>query len=285
MLPGTSLTDLPGQAAGKTAKLRPVRAATRHTVRMDDPVQLLVALAVVGMLGRAAKPAWRNRLLATAVWRRLRPYHLLGCVAMLVLVLGTALGLMRVAPFTAWGLGSLVGLDGNAVFAPLEEATELAVEARGPAALDPAGVPLDPGTDWMLLGIAAAFLLGLLVLFPWLAYTEERAFRAGLERAGLKGELRAAFRFGIVHLVMLIPVAAALAIGVAGFVYGRIYKKAYARALGEPPSFESPFGPRRIIETPARRARTEAVMATTVWHTAFNSLIVLIVFAGFVLAA
>ena len=252
---------------------------------MDDPVQLLVALAVVGMLGRAARPAWRNRLLATAVWRRIRPRHLLGCALLLAVVLGTALGLMRLLPFTAWGLGSLVGLDGNAVFAPLEEATELATEARGPAPAGPDGLPLDPGTDWTLLGIAGVFLVGLLVLFPWLAYTEERAFRAGLERADLKGELKAAFRFGIVHLVMLIPIAAALAIAVAGFVYGRIYKRAYTRALGAPPDFESPFGPRRIIETPARRARTEAVMATTVWHTAFNSLIVLIVFAGFALSA
>lgn len=252
---------------------------------MDDPVQLLVALAVVGMLGRAARPAWRNRLLATAVWRRIRPHHVIGCVALLGVVLGTALGLMRVAPITAWGLGSLIGLDGNAVFAPLEEAAELAEQARTVVPLDPAAPPADPGTDWVLLGVAACFLLGLLVLFPWLAYTEERAFRAGLERADLIGELKAAFRFGIVHLVMLIPIAAALAIAVAGFAYGRIYRHAYKRALGEPPSFESPFGPRRIIETPARRARTEAVMATTVWHTTFNSLIVLIVFIGFVRAA
>lgn len=248
---------------------------------MDDPVQLLVALAVAGMLGRAVRPAWRNRLLATAVWRRIRPRHVLGCVCLLAVVLGTALGLVRVAPFTGWGLGTLIGLDGNAVFAPLQEATELAEQARGPLAAGPDGAPADPGTDWLTLGVAGAFLLGLLILFPWLAYTEERAFRAGLERADLKGELKAAFRFGIVHLVMLIPVAAALAIAVAGFVYGRIYRGAYDRALGAPPSFESPFGPRRIIETPARRARTEAVMATTVWHTTFNSLIVVIVFVGF----
>lgn len=249
---------------------------------MDNPVQLLVALAVVGMLGRAAAPAWRNRLLATAVWRQIRPGHVLGCVLLLGVVMGTFLGLVRLAPFTEWGLGSLVGLDGNAVFAPLTEATELAEQARGPAVPLTDAQPAGEGTDWVTLGIASAFLLGLLILFPWLAYTEERAFRAGLERADLKGEIKAAFRFGIVHLVMLIPVAAALAIAVAGFVYGRIYRNAYARSLGSPPSFDSPFGPRRIIETPARRARTEAVMATTVWHTTFNSLIVVIVFVGFV---
>ncbi|HWH31244.1 MAG TPA: hypothetical protein VNU01_01090 [Egibacteraceae bacterium] len=250
---------------------------------MDDPVQLLVALAVAGMLGRAAAPAWRNRVLAIAVWRRIRPVHVLGCVGLLAVVLATALTLMRFVPFASWGLGSLIGLDGNAVFAPLQEATELAEQARQPGA-GGAAAPAAPGPDWVLLGIAGGFLSLLLVLFPWLAYVEERVFRAGLEHADLKSQVKAAFRFGIVHLVMLIPVGAALAIAVAGFVYGRIYRAAYRRALGAPPEFESPFGPRRIIETPARRARTAAVMTTTVWHTTFNSLIVLIVLAGFVLA-
>lgn len=248
---------------------------------MDHPLQFLVALAVVGMLGRAARPAWRNRLLATAVWRRVRPYHVLGCMLLLALVLGVALGLMQAIPASSWGLGRLVGLDGNAVFAPLEEASRLAETARTP--VDGGPVVPQPGTDWLLLGVGGGFLLMLLVLFPWLAYVEERAFRAGLENADLKGQIKAAFRFGIVHLVMLIPIAAALAIGVAGFVYGWLYRRAYARALHQPPTFHSPFGPRQVIETPSRRARTEAVMATTVWHTTFNSMIVLIVLGGYLL--
>lgn len=250
---------------------------------MEDPLQMLIALAVVGMLGRAARPAWRNRLLATAVWRRVRLYHVLGCLLLLAVVLGTALGLMRVLPVTGWGLGRVVGLDGNAVFAPLQEASEVAQEIRAPAPGMPAA-PL-PDTDWLQIGLAGGFLGLLLLLFPWLAYVEERMFRSGLENADLAGELRAALRFGVVHLLMFIPIAAAIGIGVAGFAYGRIYRRAYRRALGRPPEFESPFGPRRIIETPARRARTEAVLATTVWHTTFNSLIVVIVLGGFVLAS
>jgi hypothetical protein len=251
---------------------------------MDEALQLIVALAVVGMLGRAVRPAWRNRLLAVAVWRRVRLRHVLGCLALLALVLGTALGLMRFVPPTAWGLGSMLGLDGNAVFAPLEEATQIAREHGPPVAVGEGRAGVPAGRNWTELGIAATFLGLLLVLFPWLAYVEERVFRAGLESAGLADEVKAALRFGLVHLVMLIPIAAALAISVAGFVYGRIYRASYRRALAMPPSFVSPFGPREIIETPARRARTEAVMATTVWHTTFNSIIVLIVLAGFLLA-
>lgn len=248
---------------------------------MHDPLQMLIALAVVGMLGRAARPAWHNRLLATAIWRRIRLRHVLGCLLLLGVVLGVALGLMRVLPVTGWGLGRLVGLDGNAVFAPLQQASEVAQEVRAPEP-GTSAEPV-PQTDWVQIGLATGFMGLLLLLFPWLAYVEERMFRSGLEEADLGGQFRSALRFGVVHLLMFIPIAAAAGIGVAGFVYGRIYRRAYAEAMGRPPEFESPFGPRRIIETPARRARTEAILATTVWHTTFNSLIVLIVLAGFLL--
>jgi hypothetical protein len=77
----------------------------------------------------------------------------------------------------------------------------------------------------------------------------------------------AALRFGLAHLIMLVPLSAALAIAVAGFAYGQIYRRAYARGLA--------LGDRDEADL-----RTEAVLAATTWHTAFNSLLVLAVFAG-----
>lgn len=241
---------------------------------VDEMLRFAVAFAVAGLLGRAVGPAWRYRALAFSVWRRIRFHHLVGCLLLLAAVLGTAVGLARVVPFTGWGLGTLIGLDGNAIFAPLQEAAELTAPRPGSETLVPAG------PDWTFAGIAGGFLLLLLVLFPWLAYVEERAFRQGLEDASFGREVLAALRFGLVHLVMLIPIAAAIGISVAGFVYGRIYRRAHRRALGRPPSLVGWFGGREIIETPTRRARTEAVLHTTVWHTTFNSLIVLLVLFG-----
>lgn len=232
---------------------------------MAEILRLLVALAVVVLLGRAARPAWRNRELALAVWRRIRPRHVLGCLALLVVVLGTAVGLLAFVPVTGYGLGSLIGLSGNAVFAPLEEVT---VRAGGPGGSS-------GGADWALLAATGGFLGLLLAMFPWLAYVEERVFREGLETAGPGREAGVALRFGLVHLVMLIPVAAALAVGVAGFFYGRVYRRTYAKVAAERMlAASSGLG---VAVDATREAREEAVLAATVWHTTFNSLIVALV--------
>jgi hypothetical protein len=237
---------------------------------VTDVIRLLVALAVAGLLGRAARPAWRNRRVATAVWRRIRPHHVVGSLGLLVVVAGFAFTLMTQVPGMDFGLGRLLGLHGNAVFAPVEEA----------AARAGAGTATDGTADSALLAGIIAFLVLLLALFPWLAYVEERAFREGLEDATFGQEVWTALRFGLLHLVMLIPIGAALAVGLAGFVYGRLYRAAYHRAerrvTERPGLFGIPVG----VSAERRRLRAEAVMASTVWHTTFNSLIVLVTIAA-----
>ncbi len=250
---------------------------------MVQTLRLAVATAVLVLLGRAARVAWPNRRLAYVVWRRIRPRHVLGSIALLAAVLTVALGLLQLVPITRIGLGSLIGLGTNAVFAPLEE---VSMRTRGTGlggATTGAGAPEGATSLLLLLGVAV-FLIGLLLLFPWLAYVEERTFREGLENAGLLGEVVAALRFGLVHLVMLIPLAAALAISVAGFTYGRLYLRAHRRASARQVVVEGPAGTASIPVSPAR-ARAEAVLESTVWHATFNSLIVLAVLAGFVLEA
>lgn len=238
-----------------------------------EMLRVVVALVVAGLLGRAARLAWRNRALALQVWRRIRPGHVLGCLALLVVVMGTAVGLMTFVPLTGFGLGSLVGLTGNAVFAPLEEAVVRVGEPGGAAS----------GTDWGLLAVTVGFLGALLALLPWLAYVEERVFREGLEHAEPAREAWTALRFGLVHLVMLIPVAAALAIAVAGFAYGRVYRAAYRRAAHR--ELTGPLGVPVVQADATRRARDEAVLTATVWHATFNSLIVVLVMIGFLATA
>jgi hypothetical protein len=137
----------------------------------------------------------------------------------------------------------------------------------------------------MLASVAAVFGAGLLLLFPWLAYVEERVFRSGLEDAGLGRQLWVASKFGLVHMIMLIPLAAALAIGVAGFAYGRIYRYAYRRSADRRRSASAgPFGvPVLVVGVVDRRAaHADALFASTVWHVTFNSLIVLLVVGAFV---
>lgn len=243
---------------------------------MTELLRVLIALAVVALLGRAVPTAWRNRGLTLAVWRRIRPRHVIGCVGLLAVVLSTLAALLAFVPGADLGLGRLVGLTGNAVFAPLEEAT-----ARS-AAGEPDGGPI--AAAWLPLVGTTVFLFALLCLVPWLAYVEERTFREGLESATLGRQITAALRFGLVHLVMLIPVGAALAIAVAGFAYGQVYRAAYRGARQAAAPRVGLFG--LAVATPStRHARDEAVLEATVWHATFNSLIITVVLAGFLTAA
>lgn len=236
----------------------------RHTGRV---LRLLVAAVILALLARALRPAWRNRRFALRVWSSIRPRHVLGSLALLSVVLGVVLTLLAYVPLTRVGLGTLVGLSGNAVFAPVEEAAVRSQQAGG------------GGGQVLLLIGTGAFLVLLLALFPELAHREELAFRQGLERAGPGRELWAALRFGLAHLVMLVPLAAALAIAVAGFAYGRVYRRAYATASAQVSVGDG--GPEQPVSV--RAARAEAVFAATVWHTTFNSLVVGLVFASLAL--
>lgn len=256
-------------------------------------VRLVVAAWVAVLLVRAGRAAWHQRALVRLVWSRIRPRHVLGSLALLVVVLSTAIVLLTTVPWLGYGLGSLIGLGGNAVFAPLEEAVARSGAAAG------------GGPDWFLALVATVFLGALGALLPWLAFVEEEVFRAGLEDASLPREIGAALLFGLAHLIMLVPVAAGLAIAVAGLTYSRIYRRAYHRvdpAVAVPRPVARAFRPTRRSARAAERARAartarapvdpgalevvdlgperrqaQAVLASTVWHTTFNTLVVTLV--------
>jgi hypothetical protein len=189
-----------------------------------DLLRTLVALTILWLLARVARVAWRQRALTFAIWRAVRPRHLVGAFALLVLVGTVATALLAFVPGAQLGLGHLVGLTGNAIFAPLEEGM-----ARS-------GPPSAAGPDWLLAAGTTVFLGSLALLLPWLAFVEEEVFRAGLEDASRGRVALASLTFGLAHLVMLVPLGAALAIGVAGSVYAAVYRRAFAAAADGVPA-------------------------------------------------
>jgi hypothetical protein len=270
-------------------------------------LRLLIAAWILWTLARVARVAWRQRALTFAIWRAVRLRHLAGALGLLVVVAGVAAALVTWVPGAGLGLGHLVGLTGNAVFAPLEEG------------LARAGPPPAGGPDWVLLVGATGFLGGLALLLPWLAFVEEEVFRAGLEDAGPLRVAVASLVFGLVHLIMLVPVGAALAIGVAGVAYASAYRRAYRRSgcagLADAPAVaQQAFRPTARARAAADRARWQAradllaagghapgevdtvlrrpegrqaagVFAAAVWHTTFNTTLVVLVWLGLAGAA
>lgn len=226
---------------------------------VQEVLRTVVAVVVLWLVARTVRPAWRERALALRVWRGVRARHLVGTAALLTVVLGVAVALLAVVPVTRLGLGDLVGFTGNALFAPVE-VVDIGSGGgglgRAPAAAQ------DPLRRALGLAGIGAFLGLLVLLFPWLAHAEERTFREGLEDASAGREVWTALRFGLVHLVVLVPLAAALAVGIAGYAYGRVYRSAFRRATAraDPPSVAA--------------ARAEAVLAATTWHATFNTLVV-----------
>jgi hypothetical protein len=272
-----------------------------------EVVRTAIALWILWLLVRVARTSWRQRELTLALWRAVRLRHVGGALVLLALVAGVAGALVLWVPGAGVGVGHLVGLTGNAVFAPLEEG------------LARSGPPPARGPDWPLLLGATLFLGPLLLLLPWLAFVEEEVFRAGLEDAGPGRLLRSCLVFGLAHLVMLVPVGAALAISVAGGAYTLAYRRAHA-AAGRPGGPRAPtvarraYRPTRRARAAAARARSQwarevrdrgwaqdvplavragepeerqstAVFAAAVWHTAFNSVLVVLVWVAFAAAA
>ena len=255
-----------------------------------DVVRALVVVVVVGLLAQRAGWAWRHRATSLRVWRAVRVRHVVGALGLLVVVMAVFATIWAAVPPARYGLGSLVGLDGNAVFAPIDDALEAPlVQAEQAAAT---GQPA-PGVPWWQVAGVTGFLVGLSLLFPTLAMAEEQAFRGGWEDLSTPRQVLSALRFGLVHLVMLIPLAAALAIAVAGFAYGRIYLRAH-RAV--PPRLLVPRWelagrtveglplagpPTPVLAVDRGEARAAGVFAATVWHTTFNTVVAAVVLIGY----
>lgn len=261
-------------------------------------VRLAIAAWILVTLVRAGRAAWGQRDMVVAIWRGWRPIHLAGVLGLFVLVAGTAGILIGVVPFMDVGLGSLLGSESNAVFSPLEQA----VAATGP--------PPTVGPDWALILLSTLFLIPLLFVLPWLAFLEEEVFRSGIEAVDTPRQVVWALVFGLAHLIMLVPIGAALAIGVAGFAYGRVYRHAHDRDAPVPDvalrtyrpsrraerSLPPPLDPAFAVRDPgsiatvaptrsdALRRQAAGVFHATLWHAAFNSALVFAVWVSFVLA-
>lgn len=143
--------------------------------------------------------------------RGLRPRHFLRGFAVVVLTVLSYLALDKALPMLDVGWWSWLGGKGSILFGQ----SNAADAASAPPTL-------------RLLPFVLPF--GLLVILPRAALLEERLFRRGTQHQSLAVRTRRQGVFGLMHLLMGIPLTAALALVVTGFAYQHIYLRRYAQS-------------------------------------------------------
>jgi hypothetical protein len=187
-----------------------------RTALMTAAAFLLFGGAAVGLGDRAA--TWAVQLtVLVLVWLRIgrslrsprqwivvrgiRPRHFLIASIILPCTLAAVVLLLAGDTFLRWGWWSALGGEGNVIFGQARPSGEMVSD----------------------------LILPLLILTPLLlslgrfALQEERIFRLGDERRGLGERLLRSLVFGLAHLVMGIPIGAAIGLGVGGFGFSQVY--------------------------------------------------------------
>lgn len=174
----------------------------------------LLSLAVLAYVGfrlvDAARQSVSQRSHVWLVLSGLRPRHFLLAVPTLVAVITAAVLLFHV-PGLSFGWWTAIGGEGNPVFGT----------AR-PSAVGP-------------LDVVFPFVFGVLLLLglPLLVEGEEWVFRRGAEHRSQAANLWRAVLFGLVHAVVGVPIAAALALSVGGGYLTWCYLRVW-RVTGSP---------------------------------------------------
>jgi len=128
------------------------------------------------------------------------------------------------------------------------------IGGSGNAAVASSGTP---GTAPLLsLVLPLLLVLAIALVMPMVVLREERQFRRGSHAQSPAHRWRRQLTFGLAHLVMGIPIGAALALSVAGGGFMHVYRRGFAR----------------------RQSRLDALMASSRTHLAYNAIVLFLVF-------
>jgi hypothetical protein len=191
-----------------------------------------VQLGMLVMLTRSLRPALRNPRYRV-ILAGLRARHFGRALGLFVVTGFIATVLIGRVPLMDVGWFGLLGGSGNIVVA----------QADAPRN----AVRLSLFLPFALIAFAC-------LIAPIAAFREERIFRRGTERQSPARRWWRQLVFGLTHLIMGIPVGAALAIGVTGGGFMGVYRRHYAR----------------------RASRLDAVLESTRTHIAYNLVILLL---------
>lgn len=165
-----------------------------------------------------AEPKLLNPFVSSTVfvsWKDLRPRHFLASFPIIIITVIVASLLMK-TPGLSWGWWKALGGQGNLLVADFRNNENI--------------VQLGQTAHWVtvLVTIIPMCAVGLLLLFVFrLVASEEESYRAGLHKKDWKGFIKVTIGFAAAHLIVGIPIGAAIALIIPGAFFGLRYLKGY----------------------------------------------------------
>lgn len=178
----------------------------------------------------------RNYEFVWQVWKRFRIKMFVQVFGIILLTIAVVIALWEV-PGLKWGwINFFFGGGGNMLIKPITDGSQ--------------------STHVLIRLMVPLFFFALMLVLPFLARSEEKSFRKGYNEWG--PIIKQSVKFGLVHCLVGVPLAAGIALIIPGFFYGYKYKRAFNRNM----------------ETLGyQRAEDEAVMVSTMYHTIYNMIV------------
>lgn len=193
------------------------------------------------------------------IYSRIRWHMLPMTILTIIVTIATAIALYRI-PWLQYGWASLIygGKGNNVLIGPMLEASRSSFE-------------------WVRL-LPIVFLVALFVVVPFMAHVEEQLFREDVTE--WRRIIPRSLVFGMMHCLVGIPLAAGLALSIAGLYFGWRYKQAYEARVAKIGRVHWEHALDGISA-----ARTEAVLVSTTYHALWNGLLVWIMLLGSIVMA
>jgi hypothetical protein len=176
------------------------------------------------------------------VWKRFRLLMFIQILGIIALIYFTYAVLITLTPYFGYGWANLIAKGGgNILITPVFSAFN--------------------STLYIVRSLPSLFIFAFLLSLPFMARLEENIFRRGVHT--WKEITWRSIVFGLMHLIIGIPVGIGIALIIPGFFFAYIYRKTYLKQVSK-----------NITQ---KLARNEAILESTAYHTMMNTIFIIYV--------
>lgn len=220
-----------------------------------EVIKFLFAGATAAILGYEIYKNWNSCFFVFDVWKRFTLGMIAECMGLLVII-GVAVYWLIDIPILNWGWTNLIYEGGGNIF-------------------------FTPMTNYAFLGsllnvtLCTIFFIAFICVLPYFAYYEEVLFREKKHKAN--EVVRNSIAFGFVHLLVGVPIVAAVVLTGLGFFFAWTYVRAFKAYMNSETRrllFDYNRRPLTELHKTIIRERSweEALMTSTAYHTAYNTI-------------